>query len=397
MEVNMKKKGVLGMVLAASLVLSGSFTTNAAGGWIETDEGWKYQNGNGRYVRYMYIDGWYLDENGIQTGEYQASWKHDSKGWWYGDDSGWYAKDGYCYIDNKSYEFDSSGYLIEYGWKKDNKGWYYQVNKDSYAKSEWIDGYWIGEDGYWNYEPRARWYEDDKGKYYMDSSGYYVKGEAVVIDRERCEFDDDGYLVEYTQLQPNNKSTEVKFNVTLDKKDKAANQLQNVLIKMIDNDETVTLKVDGVEKSAKNENGIITFDERTLTDYINEVSKEKTEVEVSLNTTTNKAFSTIFTDTLLSDDYYKWKSESGATEDDLHFDYQMTLGGVTFSNFDFSDKYVSHFDVDGKRITATSSYWPGEDLEILAVMHVVGKHMEDDWVRKLVDSGVIDEEVYITR
>ncbi|MEE3398837.1 MAG: hypothetical protein VZR64_05170, partial [Eubacterium sp.] len=87
-----KKKGVLGLILAASLVMTGSFTTNAAGNWVETADGWKYKDDDGWYAKNQYIDGWYLDEKGILSYKYQASWRQDSTGWWYGDDSGWYAK-----------------------------------------------------------------------------------------------------------------------------------------------------------------------------------------------------------------------------------------------------------------------------------------------------------------
>ena len=396
-KIQTKKKGVLGMALAMSLVMAGSFSTNAAGNWIETKDGWKYKDDDGKYAKYMYIDGWYLNENGIQTGDYQASWKKDSKGWWYGDDSGWYAKDDRYYIDGEKYDFDSSGYLIEYGWKKNDKGWYYQFDEESYASAEWIDGYWIGADGYWNYKPRGQWYEDEKGKYYMDSSGYYEKNQGVFIDGEHCKFDGKGYLVEYTHLESNDKNTEVKFNVSLDTKDEAAKQLQSLLTRMIDNGESVKVKLDGTEKNAQNNNGIISFDGKILTDYINEVSVSQTEVEVSMSTTTKKIFSTIFSDTMLTDDYRNRRTASEGADKFDHYDYKMTLGGVTFSNFIFTDKYVTYFDVGGKQLNATPAIWPNEEMGILPALDVEGKHLEDDWLKKLVDSGVIDEEVYITR
>ena len=392
-----KGKCVLGMALAASLVFTGSFTSNAAGKWIETKDGWKYMDDDGKYVRYRFIDGWYIDGNGIQTGEYQASWRKDSKGWWYGDDSGWYAKDARVCIDDNAYDFDSSGYLIEYGWKKNDKGWYYQFDAERYAGLEWVDGYWIGADGYWNYKPRGQWYEDDKGRYYMDSSGYYEKNHEVLIDGEHCKFDGEGYLVEYTHLESNDKTTEVKFNVSLDKKDEAAKQLQNLMTRMIDNGKSVKVKVDGVEKNAQNNNGIISFDGNTLTKYIDEVSATKTEVEVSMDTTTKKVFSTIFSDTMLTDDYLNRRTASGNADIFDHYDYKMTLGGVTFSNFIFTDKYVTYFDVDGKQLKATPSIWPNEEMGVLPALDVEGKHLEDNWLKKLVNSGVIDEEVYITR
>lgn len=394
-----KKKGVLGLILAASLVMTGSFTTNAAGNWVETADGWKYKDDDGWYAKNQYIDGWYLDEKGILSYKYQASWRQDSTGWWYGDDSGWYAKNCLFSIDGKMYEFDNSGYLVEHGWKKDKKGWYYEFVQNGYASAEWIDGYWIGEDGYWTYEPRAQWYKDDKGWYYMDSSGFYEKNQNVKIDQHLYSFDDQGYLINFTRLESNTKTSELKLNVSLDKKDSAANQLQNLLIRLFDNGAEVKVKIDGTEKSAKNDKGVILLDGKTLAEYINEVPATQNELEVSFDTTSHRLFSTIFSGMVMSDDYYKHKTGSGITDDDTHFDHKMTFGGVTISNIDFSVSYGARldigFDVEDKQTIVLSSNIIGDDGEMIPSLDVLGKHIEDDWVKKLVDSGVINEEVYI--
>ena len=50
-KIQTKKKGVLGMALAISLVMAGSFSTNAAGKWIETKDGWKYKDDDGKYAK----------------------------------------------------------------------------------------------------------------------------------------------------------------------------------------------------------------------------------------------------------------------------------------------------------------------------------------------------------
>ena len=131
-----------------------------------------------------------------------------------------------------------------------------------------------------SYEDYYYGYEDDKGRYYMDSSGYYVKNETVSIDRSLYTFDEQGYMLEYTCLQSNNKSSELKLNVSLDKKDSAANQLQNVLIRLIDNGEVVKVKVDGTKKDAKNDKGIISFDGKTLADFMIEYNVGVSEKKV---------------------------------------------------------------------------------------------------------------------
>lgn len=73
---------------------------------------------------------------------------------------------------------------------------------------------------------------------------------------------------------------------------------------------------------------------------------------------------------------------------------------ITISNIDFSVSYGARldigFDVEDKQTIVLSSKIIGDDGEIIPSLDVLGKHIEDDWVKKLVDSGVINEEVYIT-
>ena len=168
-----------------------------------------------------------------------------------------------------------------------------------------------------------------------------------------------------------------------------------MLIRLFDNGAEVKVKIDGTEKSAKNDNGVILLDGKTLAEYINEVPATQNELEVSFDTTSHRLFSTIFSGMVMSDDYYKHKTGSGITDDDTHFDHKMTFGGVTLSNIDFTYPFGASFDVDGKRAIVLSSKIIGDDGEIIPSLDVLGKHIEDDWVKKLVDSGVINEEVYI--
>ena len=391
----MKIKGVISVALAGVMALAGATTVNAKGNWIETEEGWKYKSEEGRYKVEQYIDGWWLDENGIQKG-LQASWKQDSKGWWYGDDSGWYAKNTCLFIDGKSYNFDMDGYWDEYGWANDGIGWYYKFEEGFYAREEWVDGYWIGADGYCTYEPVAKWYEDEHGQYYMDSSGYYISGGSAIIDRVYLTFDEEGYLIEYTSLVSNKEATELKLSVTLENKEKAARQLQNVLLRMIDGGTTVELTVDGVKKNVKNEDCTIYVDGKSLKDYISEVAETKNEVEVVMNTTTDKIFTNIFSNLMTTDDYYKKATSTGFTEEDARFDYSISFGGVTFNNLDCGQAYRISFDVEGKRYTATPGIVPNEEMDVMAILDVEGKHMDEDWVKTLVDSGAINKDVYIT-
>ena len=84
-----------------------------ATGWQEISGKTYYFKPSGVMAANEWCKGWWLNKNGTWTYEYRASWKQDSKGWYYQDTSGWYAKNTTLTIDDKSYTFDSKGYLVE--------------------------------------------------------------------------------------------------------------------------------------------------------------------------------------------------------------------------------------------------------------------------------------------
>ena len=119
----------------------GSWKQNATGWWYEDTSGWypvnSWQKIDGLWYYfgvsgYMaageWIDGWWCDADGACRYEYQASWKQDSTGWWYGDPSGWYAQGSWQKIDNVWYYFGADGYMVT---------------------SQYVDGYWVNADGAW--------------------------------------------------------------------------------------------------------------------------------------------------------------------------------------------------------------------------------------------------------
>ena len=119
----------------------GSWKQNATGWWYEDTSGWypvnSWQKIDGLWYYfgvsgYMaageWIDGWWCDADGACRYEYQASWKQDSTGWWYGDPSGWYAQGSWQKIDHIWYYFGADGYMVT---------------------SQYVDGYWVNADGAW--------------------------------------------------------------------------------------------------------------------------------------------------------------------------------------------------------------------------------------------------------
>ena len=127
----------------------GNTEYKAKGSWKQNDKGWWYEDTDGWYPKsqwqkidglwyyfgvsgYMaaseWIDGWWCDADGACRYEYQASWKQDSTGWWYGDASGWYAVSSWQKIDNIWYYFGADGYMVT---------------------NQYVDGYWVNADGAW--------------------------------------------------------------------------------------------------------------------------------------------------------------------------------------------------------------------------------------------------------
>ncbi len=79
-------------------------------GWKKIDGKWYYFKANGYIAVNEFVQGWWLDRNGVQSDPVKYSWHKTGKGWWYGAAGGWYAKGKAYTIDGVSYKFDKNGY-----------------------------------------------------------------------------------------------------------------------------------------------------------------------------------------------------------------------------------------------------------------------------------------------
>ena len=98
--------------------ISGEWYYFSSGGAMQT--GWQEIGGKTYYLKPSgvmaaneWCKGWWLNKDGVWTYPYKASWKKNSKGWYYEDTSGWYARNTTQIIDDKSYTFDSKGYWVQ--------------------------------------------------------------------------------------------------------------------------------------------------------------------------------------------------------------------------------------------------------------------------------------------
>ena len=118
-------------------------------------------------------DGKWYNEDGTQTYKPTMSWKQNATGWWLEDTSGWYAKSEWQKVDGLWYYFDAEGYM---------------------AHGEWIDGYWLDEDGAYRYPYRGSWKQNTKGWWFEDESGWYVDNKWQKIDGKWYFFENTGYM-----------------------------------------------------------------------------------------------------------------------------------------------------------------------------------------------------------
>ena len=82
-------------------------------------------------------------------------------------------------------------------WVKDAHGYWYDLGNDDYAAKEFVDGYWIKKNGYWDGDNnKYSWHKDSKGWWYgQDGKGaWYAKNSWQKIDGKWYFFHSDGYL-----------------------------------------------------------------------------------------------------------------------------------------------------------------------------------------------------------
>ena len=80
--------------------------------WQKIDGYWYYFNADGYMASNEWRDGYYLSGSGALTYDPTASWKSDSTGWYFVDTSGWYPYSQWTKINSNWYYFDGNGYMV---------------------------------------------------------------------------------------------------------------------------------------------------------------------------------------------------------------------------------------------------------------------------------------------
>ena len=71
--------------------------------------------------------------------------------------------------------------------------WWYDKGDGTYAKSEFIDGYWLDEDGWYVAGWYGKWYQNKSGWWYQ-SGNWYPQSSWLKIDNIWYYFDANGYM-----------------------------------------------------------------------------------------------------------------------------------------------------------------------------------------------------------
>ena len=79
------------------------------------------------------------------------------------------------------------------GWRQSNGGWWYEFSDGSYAMSEYIEGFWVDSDGWYDSAWNGSWYCNSTG-WWFQSGSWYPVNEWLKIDKQWYHFNSLGYM-----------------------------------------------------------------------------------------------------------------------------------------------------------------------------------------------------------
>ena len=80
--------------------------------WQKIDGYWYYFSASGYMASGEYYNGYWFNSDGSWDEQYYLTWKSDSTGWWVEDKSGWWPVSQWLKIDGSWYYFNGSGYMV---------------------------------------------------------------------------------------------------------------------------------------------------------------------------------------------------------------------------------------------------------------------------------------------
>lgn len=128
-------------------------------GWLWDSDAWYYLNQEKQMVRSDWVrdtDGhWYYLN---QDGTLRSGWLKWNDNWWYLSDIhdgywGHYVK-GWKFVDGDWYFFGTDGKMVT-GWIFDSGSWYFFDNGGRMLRNQYVDGWYLGDDGRWDEQPKT--------------------------------------------------------------------------------------------------------------------------------------------------------------------------------------------------------------------------------------------------
>ena len=78
-------------------------------------------------------------------------------------------------------------------WINSNGRWWYDNGDGTYAKGEYIDGYWLGSDGWYDSSWNGSWKHNSKG-WWFQSGSWYPTSNWLKVDGKWYYFESTGYM-----------------------------------------------------------------------------------------------------------------------------------------------------------------------------------------------------------
>ncbi len=78
-------------------------------------------------------------------------------------------------------------------WVQEKNGWWYDNGDGTYARCEYIDGYWLDNNGWYSPAWYGKWNKNSTG-WWFESGNWYPAGSWLKINRKWYYFDSNGYM-----------------------------------------------------------------------------------------------------------------------------------------------------------------------------------------------------------